>query len=77
MTLNKPKTHVLKGLIGDVDCVFHLQFVSDTENDSFVDEVATWEAEYDVQNLYITKDDNTTELFSAGVVGFPKPKKRS
>jgi len=77
MTLNKPKTHVLKGLIGDADCVFHLQFVSDTENDSFVDEVATWEAEYDVQNLYITKDDNTTELFSAGVVGFPKPKKRS
>lgn len=77
MTLNKPKSHVLKGLVGDADVVFHLPFVSDTENDTFVDEVATWEAEYDVQNLYITKDDNTTELFSAGVVGFPKPKKRS
>lgn len=77
MTLNKPKSHVLKGLVGDADVVFHLPFVSDTENDTFVDEVATWEAEYDVQNLYITKDDNTTELFRAGVTGFPKPKKRS
>ena len=77
MTLNKPKSHVLKGLVGDADVVFHLPFVSDTENDTFVDEVATWEAEYDVQNLYITNDDNGTSLFSAGVVGFPKPKKRS
>lgn len=76
MTLNIPKTHVLKGLIGDADCVYHLPFVSNTDNDTFVDEVATWEAAYDNNALYGTNDDNTTFLF-AGVVGFPKPKKRN
>ncbi len=74
MTLNIDKTHVLNGLIGDEDCIYALPFVSAQNNNDLVDEVATWEAAFNQDNLYGTRPDSTT--YKIGVVGFPKPKKK-
>lgn len=75
MVLNIQKTHLLNGLIGDEKCIYSAPFVSNANNDTFVDEVATWEAAFDVDNLYGTREDSTT--YKISVTGFPKPPKRS
>ena len=76
MTLNKQKTNTLRGLIGDEKCFYSAPFVSDANNDAFVDEVATWEAAYDAGNLYATHEDNTTYKVE-GLDQFPSPPKRN
>lgn len=76
MTLNIAKTHVFNGLIGDEKCIFSCPFVSNTDNDTFVDEVATWEAAYDADNLYATAPDSTTYKVD-GLDQFPAPPKRN
>lgn len=75
MTLNIPKTHLLNGLIGDEKCIYSAPFVSNTDNDNFVDEVATWEAAFDNDNLYGTREDNTT--YKVGIDQFPRPPKKN
>ena len=74
MTINKQKTHLLNGLIGDEKCIFCAPFVSDNDNDAFVDEVYSWELAFDADNLYGTRDDNTT--YKIGIDQFPRPPKR-
>lgn len=74
MTLNIPKTHLLNGLIGDEKCIYSAPFVSNSANDTFVDEVATWEAAFDADNLYGTREDSTT--YKIGIDQFPRPPKR-
>ncbi len=75
MTLNINKTHALQGLLGDAKCVYALPFVSNTDNDNFVYEVATWATAYAGGNLYGTKEDSTTFKFD-GIDQFPVPPKR-
>lgn len=75
MTLSKGQTHLLNGFFGDEKMLFQAPFVSNTDYNNLCDEVEEWEAEAANQNLVGTNDDNTT--FNFGVVGFPKPPKRS
>ena len=76
MTLNKNKTHILNGLIGDEKCFFAAPFVSDQANDALVDEVLEWSAEYAAGTLYATAPDNTTYKVD-GLDQFPSPPKRN
>lgn len=76
MILNLPKSRTLRGLIGDEKCFYSAPFVSDTNNDNFVDEVATWETAYNYGNLYATHEDYTTYKVD-GLDEFPHPPKRN
>lgn len=76
MTLNKAKTHLLNGLIADEKALFGLSIISNTDYNNLCDEVATWEAACNQDNLYATNEDNTTYKV-AGIDGFPKPPKRN
>ena len=75
MTLSKAQTHLLNGFFGDEKMLFQAPFVSNTDYNNLCDEVETWEDAAINSQLVGTNDDNTT--FSFGVVGFPKPPKRS
>lgn len=76
MTLNKAKTHLLNGLICDERALFGVSVISNTDYNNICDEVETWEQAYLQDNLYGTKEDNTTFKYE-GIDGFPKPPKRN
>lgn len=76
MTLNLNKSRILRGLIGDEKCLFACPLITDnTAYNNFVDEVETWEAAYDAENLYATNEDSTVYAV-AGIGQFPAPPKR-
>ena len=75
MTLSKSQTHLLNGFIADEDVLFGAPFVSNSNYNDLVDEVATWKIAYDATNLYVTLENNTVVL-KAGIDQFPVPKKR-
>lgn len=77
MTLNKSKSRVLRGLIGDERCFESAPFVDATTYDEFVDtEYPEWAAAYAADNLYATAEDNTTYKVE-GLDQFPQPPKKN
>lgn len=75
MTLNKAKTHLLNALICDERALYGLSVIATTDYNNLCDEVGIWEQAYNADNLYGTREDNTTFQYD-GIDQFPVPPKR-
>lgn len=76
MTLNKDKTHLFNALTCDEMALLGLPAISNTNYNDLCDEVGTWVAAYNADNLYGTNEDNTTFKY-AGIGQTPVPPKRN
>jgi len=74
MILSKAQTKLLDGFICSPQMLFAAPFVTNSAYNALCDEVLTWQTAEAADDLYGTRDDNTT--FKYGIDQFPVPTKR-